>query len=42
MEALFAYAAVFMVLALVTMLFVFHGDSKPVPKKDKLENFDVD
>ena len=41
-EALFAYAAVFMVLALVTMLFVFHGDSKPVPKKDKLENFDVD
>ena len=42
MEALFAYAAVFMVLALVTMLFVFHGDSKAVPKKDKLENFDVD
>ncbi len=42
MEALFAYAAVFMVFALVTMLFVFHGDSKPVPKKDKLENFDVD
>ena len=42
MEALFAYAAVFMVLALVTMLFVFHGDSKPVPKKDTLENFDVD
>ena len=42
MEALFAYAAVFMVLALVTMLLVFHGDSKPVPKKDKLENFDVD
>ena len=42
MESLFAYSTVFMVLALITMLFVFHGDSKPLPKKDKLENFDVD
>ena len=42
MEVLFLYSAVFMLLALVTMFFVFHGDGKPLPKKRKLENFDID
>lgn len=42
MEVLFAYSAVFLALAFVTMLFVFHGDSKPLPKKNRLENFDTD
>ncbi len=40
--ALFPYAVVFSVLSFVTMLFVKHGDSKPVAKKNLLENFDVD
>ena len=40
--ALFPYAVVFSVLSFFTMLFVRHGDSKPVAKKDILENFDVD
>lgn len=39
---LFPYAAVFVVLAFFTMLFVKHGDSKPLPAKSKLEAFDVD
>ena len=39
-KLLFLYASVFITLALVTMLFVKHGDSKPIPKQDKLENFD--
>lgn len=39
---LFPYAVVFVVLSLVTMLFVRHGDSRPVPKKSRLESFDVD
>lgn len=42
MESLFMYSTVFMVLAFVTMLFVFHGDSKPAKKESKLEHFDVD
>ncbi|MCQ2427817.1 MAG: MFS transporter [Clostridia bacterium] len=42
MTVLFPYAAVFVSLAFVTMLFVKHGDSKPVPKKSALEAFDVD
>lgn len=41
-DALFPYAVVFSALALVTMLFVKHGDSKPQTKKSLLENFDVD
>lgn len=40
--SLFPYAVVFSALAIVTMIFVRHGDSKPIAKKDLLENFDVD
>ena len=39
---LFPYASVFAVLAIVTMLFVKHGDSKVEAKKSILENLDVD
>lgn len=42
MKGLFLYSAVFTALAFVTMMFVFHGDSKPIPTKSALENFDVD
>ena len=42
MTILFPYAAIFAALAFVTMFFVKHGDSKPVSKKDLLENFDVE
>lgn len=38
-EFLFPFATVFVVLSFITMTFVKHGDSKPVPKKDLLENF---
>lgn len=38
---LFPYAAAFSALAFVTMLFVKHGDSKPLPAKTRLEAFDV-
>lgn len=38
---LFPYAALFAALAFVTMLFVRHGDSKPLPAKSKLEAFDT-
>lgn len=41
MTTLFPYAAVFVGLAFVTMLFVRHGDSKIAPKKG-LEAFDTD
>lgn len=41
-RTLFPYATIFMVLAFVTMCFVKHGDSKPLPKKELVENFDVD
>ena len=37
MRILFPYAAVFIGLAFVTMHFVKHGDSKPLPKRDALE-----
>ena len=37
MLPLFPYAAVCVGLAFVTMLFVRHGDNKPVAPKDKLE-----
>lgn len=40
-KLLFLYSAVFITLALVTMLFVKHGDSKPLPKADALESFDT-
>ena len=41
MEALFPYAAVFVALAFVTMLFARHGDSRPTKPKSKLEAFDT-
>lgn len=41
MTTLFPYAAVFAGLAFVTMLFVMHGDSKPIAKKG-LEALDVE
>lgn len=42
MTVLFPYAAVFVSLAFVTMLFVRHGDSRPVAKRgiDALEDMD--
>ncbi len=41
MTALFPYATIFAGLAFATMLFVFHGDNKPVAKKG-LEALDVE
>lgn len=41
-HTLFPYAALFVTAAFFTMLFVKHGDSRPIPKKSKLEAFDVD
>ena len=40
-RVLFPYAVVFSLLSLCTISQVKHGDSKPLPKKDKLEAFDV-
>ena len=42
MLPLFPYACICVSLAFVTMVFVKHGDSKPVKSKSVLENFDVD
>jgi MFS family permease len=42
MTYLFPYATVFVVGSFITMLFVRHGDSKPVPAKSRLEAFDKD
>ncbi len=39
---LFPYAAFFVGLSFVTMLFVKHGDSKPISPASKLEAFDVE
>ena len=41
-RTLFPYAVVFCILAFITMSQVRHGDSKPMQKKDVLENFDID
>ncbi|MEE0839910.1 MAG: MFS transporter [Acutalibacteraceae bacterium] len=41
-KALFPYAVIFAALSFVTMLFVKHGDSKPIRKKDLLESFDTE
>ncbi len=41
-HTLFPYAMFFTVCAIVTMSLVKHGDSKPIPKKSMLENFDVE
>ena len=38
---LFPYSAVFVGLALITMIFVRHGDSKPLPPAGHLESFDT-
>lgn len=42
MTSLFPYAAIFVGLSFVTMLFVRHGDSKPVAKKSVMEQFEED
>ena len=44
MRALFPYAVFFVVLSFITMLFVKHGDSKPVAKRglEALEDMDAD
>ena len=39
---LFPYAVIFSALSFITMLFVKHGDSKPVSKKSLIESFDVE
>ncbi len=41
-RTLFPYATFFTTLAFITMLYVKHGDSKPVSKKSIIENFDVE
>ena len=41
MRTLFPYSALFVALSFVTMLFVKHGDSKPVKKGSVLEQMDV-
>ena len=41
-RTLFPYSVTFCILAFITMSQVKHGDSKPMPKKDILENLDVD
>lgn len=41
-RTLFPYSLIFSVLSLCTMIFVKHGDSKPVKKTNALENFDID
>lgn len=41
-RTLFPYAVAFSALAFITMSMVKHGDSKPVKKKDLLENLDVE
>jgi MFS family permease len=38
-RTLFPYAVLFSVASLCTMLFVMHGDSRPMRKKDMIENF---
>ena len=40
LRVLFPYAAVFVALSFVTMLFVKHGDSRPEAPKGVLDNFD--
>lgn len=42
MSPLFPYAFVCVAFAFLTMLFVKHGDSKPIKKQSVLENFDVE
>ncbi len=42
MRVLFPYAAAFVLLALLTMYFVKHGDNRPEAPQSKLEALDVD
>ncbi|MBE5742122.1 MAG: SLC45 family MFS transporter [Clostridiales bacterium] len=42
MRPLFYYATVFAAIAFITMIFVKHGDSKPIAKKTVLESLDVE
>ncbi len=42
MTTLFPYATVFVAIAFGTMLFVKHGDNKPMQPSSKLEAFDVE
>lgn len=42
LTTLFPYATVFVGIALITMLFVKHGDSITTPKASVLENFDIE
>lgn len=41
-RTLFPYACVFTVIAILTMLRVRHGDSRPLPRRSVLEHFDVE
>ena len=41
-KVLFPYAVIFSLLSFLTMTQVKHGDSKPLPKKSRLEAFDID
>lgn len=41
-NVLFPYAVLFSALSFVTMLFVKHGDTKPMKKASMLENFDTE
>lgn len=41
-RTLFPYSVFFSLASLCTMMFVHHGDSKPVKKTSTLENFDID
>ena len=38
-KMLFLYSAICIIVAIVLMLLVKHGDSKPIPKKNKLEQY---
>ena len=38
----FSFGTVFVALSFVTMLFVKHGDAKPIKKRSALENLDVE
>ena len=42
MRTLFPYATICVGISFVTMLFVKHGDSKPLATKPSLESLDVD
>ena len=38
-KGLFVYSAICVFIAIILMFFVKHGDSKPIPKKSKMEQF---